>query len=223
MKRMLLIGVISAAVFMMSSCFSKAPYNPPPSVEPPAAQPDSNLGNDQDSPDKAEETAVVEEQARKSVQALKEKDMEQLSDMAHPVKGIRFSPYGYVESQSKLVFRAERLKELMTDKAVYEWGVYDGSGEPIQLTFAEYFDQFIYDADFAQSHKTSVNREIGQGTTRSNLTEVYPSDRYSFAEFHFQGFDMQFEGLAWKSLRLVFEKSNNGWYLVGIVHDQWTV
>lgn len=221
---MLLIGVLSAAVFMMTACFSKAPDNPPPpSVEPPAVQPDSNLGDDRESPGNAEETADVEEQARKSVRVLKEKDMEQLADMAHPVKGIRFSPYGYVDTQSDLVFRAEQLKELITDKAVYEWGVYDGSGEPIQLTFAEYFAKFIYDADFVQSHKTAVNREIGQGTTRSNLTEVYPPDRHSFVEFHFEGLDPQFEGLDWKSLRLVFEKSNNGWHLVGIVHDQWTV
>jgi (p)ppGpp synthase/HD superfamily hydrolase len=27
----------------------------------------------------------------------------------------------------------------------------------------------------------------------------------------------------WRSLRLVFEKKNDIWYLVGIIHDQWTI
>jgi UDP-N-acetyl-2-amino-2-deoxyglucuronate dehydrogenase len=31
------------------------------------------------------------------------------------------------------------------------------------------------------------------------------------------------EGMDWRSLRLVFEKKNDIWYLVGIIHDQWTI
>jgi hypothetical protein len=27
----------------------------------------------------------------------------------------------------------------------------------------------------------------------------------------------------WRSLRLVFEEQGGSWYLVGIVHDQWTI
>jgi hypothetical protein len=27
----------------------------------------------------------------------------------------------------------------------------------------------------------------------------------------------------WASLRLVFERSGNKWYLVGISHDEWTI
>jgi hypothetical protein len=27
----------------------------------------------------------------------------------------------------------------------------------------------------------------------------------------------------WQSLRLVFEETAGNWYLVGIVHDQWTI
>ncbi len=135
------------------------------------------------------------EQARKAVQALKEKNLKLLSGLALPDKGIRFSPYGFVDTRNDLVFKPEQLKELFTVKTIYEWGVYDGSGEPIRLTFADYYAKFIYDADFAKAHQTAVNRQIGQGTTRSNLTEVYPPDRYSFVEFHFEGFEAQFEGL----------------------------
>jgi (p)ppGpp synthase/HD superfamily hydrolase len=27
----------------------------------------------------------------------------------------------------------------------------------------------------------------------------------------------------WRSLRLVFEKKDDIWYIVGIIHDQWTI
>lgn len=218
MKRAVLLGLLAAGLLVLSACTPKAPGHVPPSPENPAAQP-----TDADAPNKEGQASDVAEQARKAVQALKEKNLKLLSGLALPDKGIRFSPYGFVDTRNDLVFKPEQLKELFTVKTVYEWGVYDGSGEPIRLTFADYYAKFIYDADFAKAHQTAVNRQIGQGTTRSNLTEVYPPDRYSFVEFHFEGFEAQFEGLDWRSLRLVFEKNNDIWQLVGIIHDQWTI
>ena len=32
-----------------------------------------------------------------------------------------------------------------------------------------------------------------------------------------------FDGMDWKSLRLVFQEKDNIWYLVGIIHDGWTI
>jgi len=42
-------------------------------------------------------------------------------------------------------------------------------------------------------------------------------------EYHFPGIDPQYGGLDWRSLRLVFQQSGGEWYLVGIIHDQWTI
>jgi (p)ppGpp synthase/HD superfamily hydrolase len=42
-------------------------------------------------------------------------------------------------------------------------------------------------------------------------------------EYHFSGFDPKYEGMDWRSLRLVFEEKDNIWHLVGIIHDQWTI
>jgi hypothetical protein len=41
-------------------------------------------------------------------------------------------------------------------------------------------------------------------------------------EYYFPGFDLQLQGMDWRSLRLVFTLYDNTWYLVGIIHDQWT-
>jgi len=152
--------------------------------------------------------------------ALKNKDMESLASYIHPEKGVRFSPYGYVNTKSDLVFTAKQIRGLLNNNTTYRWGAYDGTGEPIELTFADYYKKFVYDVDFANPHMIGNNVVVGKGNSLNNISQAYPSS--VFIEFHFTGFDPQYEGMDWRSLRLVFGKSNNTWYLTGIVHDQWT-
>lgn len=54
-----------------------------------------------------------------------------------------------------------------------------------------------------------------------NMSTAYPNG--SFVEYHFTGFDSQYAGIDWASLTLVFEENGGDWYLVGIVHGQWTI
>jgi hypothetical protein len=42
-------------------------------------------------------------------------------------------------------------------------------------------------------------------------------------EYHFSGFVEDYGGMDWVSLRLVFIEEEGSWFLVGIVHDQWTI
>ena len=69
------------------------------------------------------------------ISALKNKDMNKLSQYVHPQLGLRFSPYATVKDTDQ-VFTADKVVGLMDDPTVYLWGHYDGSGEPINLTFA---------------------------------------------------------------------------------------
>ncbi|MCK9217644.1 MAG: hypothetical protein M0P77_06980 [Firmicutes bacterium] len=152
---------------------------------------------------------------------IKRKDMKTLSQYVHPIKGIRFTPYFYVDTQQDKVFTAQEVSGLMHDSQVMRWGFYDGSGNPIDLTFSDYYDKFVYDKDFANPHVIGNNVAIGGGNTIDNIREAYPEGY--FLEFHFSQFDPQFSGIDWESLRLVFEKHDNTWYLVGIIHGQWTI
>lgn len=155
------------------------------------------------------------------LELLKEKDMEGLSNYVHPDKGLRFSPYGYIDVENHLVFSAEEVAGLADDDSGYTWGAYDGSGEPVELTFDEYYDQFIFDEDFTNPQLIGNNVRVGQGNTVNNIGEVYPEAR--FIELHFQEIDPKYEGMDWRSLRLVFEELDGQWYLVAIIHDQWTI
>jgi hypothetical protein len=154
------------------------------------------------------------------INLIKEKDMAELSNYIHPTKGLRFTAYGHIDDEDQ-VFNANQLADSLNNSQTFTWGRYDGTGDPIDLSFGDYYDKFIYDADFSSSHIIGINMIVGEGNTLNNIEEFYPNAE--FIEFHFKGFDPQYEGMDWKSLRLVFEEENGNLYLVGIIHDQWTI
>lgn len=163
----------------------------------------------------------IESRANDAILALKNKDANKLATLVHPDKGVRFSPYAYVNIEKDLIFTSPQIHGIFADKTKYHWGQYDRSGETIELTFEEYYKRFIYDQDFANAEKVSYNRVIGRSNTTNNSFEVY-SDSI-IVEYHFSGFDPQYNGMDWRSLRLVFEKEDGVWYLVGISHDEWAI
>ena len=79
----------------------------------------------------------------------------------------------------------------------------------------------MYDADFLNAPEISLNKTVSKGNSLNNIDSVYKNCVYT--EFYFPGFDKKYEGMDWKSLKLVFKKANNNFYLIAIVHDQWTI
>jgi hypothetical protein len=153
------------------------------------------------------------------MRALKDQDFISLSSYVHPVNGVRFSPYAFVRV-TDLVFSAAGVASMLADSRVYTWGNYSGSGEAIDQSIPDYYAQFIYDVDFANAPQLALNLRLGVSTSIDNRIEFYPDAM--MVEYHFPGFDPQYEGMDWRSLRLVFTEYNSIWYLAGIIHDQWT-
>lgn len=69
------------------------------------------------------------------------------------------------------------------------------------------------------AEKEDYDSFIGNGNSINNLKEIYPQPH--FTEYYFSGFDQKYNGLDWSSLRLVFKKYQNDYYLVAVIHDQW--
>jgi hypothetical protein len=157
--------------------------------------------------------------AQRVVFALQARDLDALAAFVHPEKGVRFSPYTFAREED-LVFMPDHFSDLLADQTVYEWGAYDGTGEPIHLTFAEYYDRFVYPFDYAAGAQISYSQPIGFGNTINNLAEFYAGARV--VEFYQAGTD-QYSGMDWSSLRLVFESTSEGWKLIAIVNDIWTI
>ena len=154
---------------------------------------------------------------------LKNKHYAAFANHIHPVDGIRFSPYGHVDTVHHLKFsRASFINQVNKgDLDMITWGEFDGTGDPIKMTLNNYMRRFVYDVDFVKPEKLVVNEFIGTGNSLNNLLSVYKN--CNFTESHFSGFEKDYQGMDWKSLRLVFKERNKRFFLVGIVHDEWTI
>jgi len=170
-------------------------------------------------PELAEE--IIKKTADTVIHAISIKDSETIADFVHPIKGVRFTPYTYVSLKSDVVFNKDKIKNFFKDESVYLWGYYDGTGDEIRLTPGDYYEKFIYSVDFINAKEIGYNEVLSNGNMLENQFEVY--DNAIVAEYYFPGFNPEYAGMDWKSLRLVFEKYENDWKLVGIIHNQWTI
>ena len=152
---------------------------------------------------------------------LKNKNMEALKEFIHPEKGLRFSAYPYVDPEEDIVISKDELVDKFSSDEEYVWGNYDGKGTPIELSFSDYYDEFIYDENFLEAPIIGRNRVVSSGNTIDNVEEAY--EEADFLEFYFDGFNEEYAGADWRSLKLVFEKDGNTRYLVGIIHGEWTI
>jgi hypothetical protein len=171
-------------------------------------------------PDAPATADTLEEAADRVINALSVMDLPTVTAYAHPTAGLRFSPYTYVQD-THLVFMPDQLPQLAESQETLTWGYYDGTGDPIRMTYADYHHEFVYSADFVNAEAVAVNQELGQSSMINNIDAFYPGS--SYVEYYFPGFDPDFGGMDWRSLRLVFVAEGDSWYLVGIVSDQWTI
>lgn len=240
MKKLILIASIVAAV-LTGGCTNAPSENKgseqdqqtsAPTTEPTAsaqpgnastpapAEPQAGNGTSGSEDGQAQTFATPKDAASAVITALKNKDIKALNAYVHPESGLRFSPYAYIDSDSAVHFGPGKLPEL-NDDTVYTWGSYDGSGEPIKLTFGQYYDRFVYDHDYANPQETGWDTILGSGNTTPNMKEIYP-DSY-VVDYHFKGFDEKNEGMDWASLILVLQEHDGGWYVSAIAHSGWTI
>ena len=158
--------------------------------------------------------------AQSAAGALKSADYYRLSDIVHPDLCLRFSPYPYLQDNDQ-TFCPDQLAVLPVSETIYTWGRYDGTGDPIQLTFYDYHKRFVYDQDFFHPEVVGLNQEVSAGNAINNIPDKYPDGM--IVEYHFPGFDPQYSGMDWRSLRMVFVQDKGGWFLVALVHGEWTI
>ena len=150
---------------------------------------------------------------------LKYGDYKQLAGYVHKSKGVTFSPYAYVEGDAVRMAAGE--VETLKPGDMYTWGGYDGTGDAMELSVADYSKKFVYNQDFINAPRIGVGALIQTGNSLSNLDAAFPGA--SFVEYNFPGIDEENLGMDWASLRLVFEKEGGQWMLIGVVHDCWTI
>lgn len=150
--------------------------------------------------------------------ALKVRDGTKLAALTDPIKGVRFTPYPYVQTDKDVVLSAADITRAFTDPQLRAWGISDGKGDPIRLTFTDYVGRYAYDRDYLSRAEVSVDRTQGNGNTIDNTKVVYPAA--TLVEFYQPSSP---NALDWRAVRLLFEQRSGIWYLVAIVHGEWTI
>ncbi len=168
----------------------------------------------------AEESVDPKQTASDVLNLIKLKDLPRLAAYVHPTAGVRFSPYGYVNTETDVVMQPSVLQDALENDDLLEWGSYQGSGLPITLSFSDYYDDFIYDYDYVNAAQIEYNNPVDLGNSIDNATEIY-QDSF-IAEYHFQGTKAH-DFMDRSSLRIVFTQHNKVWVVVGIIHDEWTI
>ena len=211
---MKLLFVIIASLLLFASCKNRSAGRNKEEI---IANPDSTK------PEEPNKDSVLLQLTHTILILIRNNDYKSLAGYIHPVSGLRFSPNGFIDTVQDVIMQREKLMEEAGNKKQYKikWGVFDGSGEPITMTFNEYVQTFVYDVDFVNPEIIKVNQMIGKGNALNNLLAVYKD--CDFTESHFSGFDKKYEGMDWRSLRLVYKNTTGKYYLLGIIHDQWTI
>lgn len=112
--------------------------------------------------------------ASQVVAALEVHDGATLAALVHPVKGVRFSAYAWVDVDSDVRLSRAQVTRFWADRRVYLWGHQDGSGDPIEMTPSEYCRRYVSDRDFSRSTSISINGDRAYGNTVNNAAEAYP-------------------------------------------------
>ena len=159
--------------------------------------------------------------AQAVLKALAHRHFAELASYVDPVKGLRFSPYA--ASDTDVVLTRDDLNSRAKLGRVRHWGDYDGSGEPIRMSFIKYYRRFVYDRDYLRAPQIGYDQFLGPEEAdeyERNYDDVYPHS--IFVDYYIpRGLDT--DERPWSSLILVFQQSDGEWYLVGVIHDEWTV
>jgi hypothetical protein len=238
MRRMYPLLLAAILALLLAGCGAKSNENGatdvpkalPSAVSSLGIEPTVNTGSD--ATESPTETVPTESQndpdaqlkatAHEVVEYLRDRDLNSLIPFIDPELGLRFSPYPHINTDTDLVFQSDTLPSFKDTKKL-KWGTADGSGEPIELSFRDYYERFVYNKDFADAPSITANKLVGTGNSPFNGSDVYPNA--SYVEFHYPGFDEKLDGMDWQSLILVFvpAQDQDGWNLAAVVHGQWTI
>lgn len=132
--------------------------------------------------------------------------------VTHPDHPVVISPTVNVDANS-VAINGRQLKKLYKTDSMIVWTRKTASGEPINLQFKKYVDQYIWDHNYLEA-ELHVNKFISRGPTANTLKEFF-----SGAEV-VEAFVQKEDELNWQALNLIFRKVEGKYFLVGLVHDQ---
>jgi hypothetical protein len=159
---------------------------------------------------------IVRAQSAEIVRHFMDKDMTHMIRHVHPKHGVRFTPYPNF-TQSDQVFTPQQVLNLFQDGRAYSWGRVGGTGDPIKMTFPQYYKRFVYARDFSQAPVVTYNTVAKGGMFGNNSATFFPGSK--FIDYYWPGTDASNE-TDWRTLRMVFMPWQDNWLLVAVANDE---
>lgn len=159
--------------------------------------------------------------SNQTLEKIQSGEFSQFISLVHPKKGLRFSTYGYIDTINVHPLSVDELNFYYAKDDLLFFGFADGSGDSINMNLKTYLQTYVQTPNYLTSNDISLNQFHQSGNELVNMDKVF--EGADFIEYYFGGFDKQYEGMDWKALRLVWEKYEDKWYLVGIVRACWTI
>jgi hypothetical protein len=169
------------------------------------------------SPDEAKQ--IIGKETEAVIQAIAAKDFNLVATYVDTARGVRFSPFSTIDLETNPILSPQDIRLAWEDGKPRVWGDSDSSGEPIRLDFRAYYRKYIYDRGYAKAPVIRFNQFAARSTDRNNFWEIYPE--CLLVEYFFPATTP--DGNDWAALRLAYEKHDGKWFLVGVVHDAWTI
>ena len=163
---------------------------------------------------------TLRQQALRIQRALATNDFARITNDIHPTRGVRFSMYAYVRSETDKVFSREQFAQyLQQSKIRFTWGDLDGTGELLVTPLPTYLATWV-DAKKFNDARIKINDFESRGNMTNNVKDIYPKS--DVVDFYYKGTD-EYDGMDWRGMRLVFDDYQGKRYLVAIINDQWTI
>lgn len=170
--------------------------------------------------DTTDDTLLLE-RAGEVLDALADQDYTALCALVHPQRGVTFTPYSTVDPENDLCFLPDQLSKAISDGSTYLWGFTNGKGDHINLTVSEYISRYVYNEDYRNAPVVSIDQIAVSGNALENVQEVFSDCR--FVEYYYPGVKPEMDNFDWCALKVVLAPYAEQWYLVGLIHSEWTV
>lgn len=150
-------------------------------------------------------------------EAIANRDGALLASLVHPEDGLRVRTHWW---NSEQYFSRSQAESVFDDVTSYEWGVADGTGDPIIGSFAEVIVPLL-DQDLLGATETGCDTIVSGGSAGLiQLPPGYAPDR--FVSFYRPGTD-EFAGMDWGSWAVGIGYVGERPYLTFFIHFDWEI